>query len=82
MSEIYYDRENNFSPFDLEKQELDDLNRLRLLVAAEFLRCQVYGPAGIDRALDDADTALGILNRLGLDLFFMQRAQDKYHGEV
>jgi len=64
----WYDKENNFTPpFDDEDPGLNltATNRLRLALAAEFTRCKIYR-GGIDAALDDADTALGFLNRTGV----------------
>lgn len=68
---VFYDEHNNFTPpRDLDETQegrkiISDMNHLRLVVAAEFMRCKIYGLGGIDSALDDADTALGLLNRLG-----------------
>lgn len=69
---LLYDDENNVTiPRDIEdtregRVRLSALNHLRLAVATEFMRTKVYGLGGIDAALDDADTALGMLNRLGV----------------
>lgn len=60
----WYDEQNNFLGGD-DNIALTEMNRLRLAVAAEFMRCKVYGKGGIDSALDDADTALGFLTREG-----------------
>ncbi len=50
------------APFD-DRCTLQKFVHARLLVAAELTRCGGY--RSIDAALDDADTALGILNRSG-----------------
>ena len=64
---IWYDEHNNFvPPSEYDNVQLTTVNCLRLVVAAEFMRCKVYGQGGIDSALDDADTALGFLNRTGV----------------
>lgn len=66
MTSKWYDQENNFRPLmDDDCVALTKVNRLRLLVAAEFMRCKVYGAGGIDSALDDADTVIGFLFREG-----------------
>jgi hypothetical protein len=70
---IFYDDENNviiphvLDPLvQADRAVITEFNRTRLLLAAEFMRC---GITTIDGALDDADTALGYLNRNGLVTF-------------
>lgn len=61
----WYDSQNNFIADTDNDVALTSFNHLRLKLAAEFMRCKVYGKGGIDSALDDADTALGFLYREG-----------------
>lgn len=64
MLSQWFDSENNFISNDEEQS--NRINRLRLQLAAEFLRCKSYvSHAAIDQAIDDADTALGFLFRNG-----------------
>lgn len=80
MTNKWFDEENNFLGNDgSDNVVLSEMNRLRLLLAGEFLRCKVYGTGGIDSALDDADTALGFLIREG-KLFLPDNYAGTTHG--
>jgi hypothetical protein len=69
---VWFDDDNNFKPPEGAWDDPEGVvaatkvNRLRLRVAAELMRNKTYGRAGINAAIDDADTALGFLFNVGI----------------